>query len=168
MAVKKSTPKDRAVARSKAKQGDQLKSTKANMARPGKTAEAGMANIPASIMRLGKVAIDAYKRGAKSAVVGPAKPKPMTARQKAEAAEFQKAGRQRDMETKRAMEKKKATSSSRTSPKVKQTEREAEAKAKKMYAERLKTGTTIARGQRAAQRPPQRPGTTSRNPSKYE
>ena len=42
MAVKKSTPKERAAARSKAKQGDQLKSTKANMARPGKTAESGM------------------------------------------------------------------------------------------------------------------------------
>ena len=78
MAVKKSTPKDRAVARSKAKQGDQLKSTKANMARPGKTAEAGMANIPASIMRLGKVAIDAYKRGLKASPAKPAasKPKP--------------------------------------------------------------------------------------------
>jgi hypothetical protein len=67
MAVKKTTPKDRAAARSKMKQGDQAKSSAARAARPGKVSEAGMANIPASIARLGKVAIDAYKRGTQAA-----------------------------------------------------------------------------------------------------
>ncbi len=76
MAVKKTTPKERAAARSKAKQGDQLKHTKAMVARPGKTSEAGMANIPASIARLGKVAIDAYRKGAQAGkAVGKPKPK---------------------------------------------------------------------------------------------
>lgn len=51
------------------------------LSKPGKVTESGMANIPASIMRLGKVAIDAYKRGLKASPAKPAasKPKPASA-----------------------------------------------------------------------------------------
>lgn len=55
MAVNKSTPKERAAARSKAKQGDQLKSTKANMARPGKVAESGTAGY--AVVRLAQAGV---------------------------------------------------------------------------------------------------------------
>ena len=81
MAVKKTTPKDRAAARSKMKQGDQAKTSAARAARPGKVSEAGMANIPASIARLGKVAIDAYRKGTQAAAKPKAtsKPKPASA-----------------------------------------------------------------------------------------
>ena len=39
------------------------KAKRDQLMKPGKVTESGMANIPASIMRLGKVAIDAYKKG---------------------------------------------------------------------------------------------------------
>ncbi len=44
------------------------------LSKPGKVTESGMANIPASIMRLGKVAIDAYKKGQAAGPRGAGKP----------------------------------------------------------------------------------------------
>ena len=56
MVAKKTTPKERAAARSKAKRGDQLKNSRAASARPGKTSKAGVGNIPMTVAR-GAVAV---------------------------------------------------------------------------------------------------------------
>jgi hypothetical protein len=86
MAVKKTAGKTTRVSPQKRDEGKKVASRKATsgtvsaatsksaqkakaeqLSKPGKVTESGMANIPASIMRLGKVAIDAYRKGTQAA-----------------------------------------------------------------------------------------------------